>query len=216
MHLSPTQAYEEFFGDERLRFIPAEHEHLFQRNKLIRTVGRNGICITHGSRTFTYKNDELGCFKDREMVFWFNPEDPAVLRVTDHSTQIRFAVPLEPKLSHNATDAEQAAAAAINAGFNGYQRDIHRALKPAFSQALTERRFRYPVIPSVVKEFTEDMQAKEETINTGQRQRKHSNRAARGIRMTIADDVPVASGETARVSNIRSFLAKNGQEGDEQ
>ena len=215
VHLTPTQAYEEFFGPTPIKFIPPEHEHLFQRNKLVRTVGRNGISITHGSRTFTYKNEELGCFKDRELVFWFNPEDTSVIRVTDHSAQLRFAVPLNVNLSHNATPEEIAAASAVNAGFNAYQRDIHRALKPAFSQALTERRFRYPVIPSVVAEFTKDMQAKEETIKTEQRQRTHSKRAARKIGMTITDDVPVLAGETARVSRLKSFMAKHGQEGDE-
>lgn len=211
VHLTPTQAYEHFFGTERLTSIPPEFEHLFARNRMVRLVGRNGVRITHGRRVFVYKNDALGCFKGREMACWFNPEDPSILQVTGLDGRDRFAVPQEIRLSHNATAEEIAAAHAVNAGFDAHRKDMHQALKPAFSEAFTKIRFRHTLIDSATIADAQDLRVSEAEIKAERKVRVRVNTAARNTGMTISPDVPVESGDLDRLARARRFLNADSQ-----
>ena len=210
--LSPRQAFEEFYLPEGVRFIPPEYAHLFKNNKLPRTVGRNGVRFDYGRRTFAYDSGELQMFRGRDVLCWFSPQDSSVLSVTSMDLRTRFAVPVVASLPHDATPEQNAAEAARKAGCGAYHRDVHRALKPAFRQDFTEKRFRFPIVDSMTSGVIEDLRVAEETVKAEQKTRKNVRRKAGRMGITVPDDAPVSSESNDKLSRVQDFLRKHGQE----
>ena len=167
--LTPKEVYEKHFTTPLVK-VPDSCRHLLAMNKIKTTVGRNGVSFRFGNQPFTYKNSyELGQRKGQRVICWFNPERPDFCSITDLDGENAIVVAREPMVpTDGASDEQLARAMAANASFNGFYKDMHRALKTRFSREFEQHRFRPVVVDrqtlehgTAVREQTAALQAEQ-------------------------------------------------------
>jgi len=128
--LTPLQAWKHFQTDPLVK-LPPVARYLLACHKRPLLVGRNGITLKFGKRTFTYRNAETGRLRGQQVLTWFNPEMPELLAVTDMDRKNPFVVELAEDVP--AMDASPEVLvremARVNA-HNGYARQRYRMVAP--------------------------------------------------------------------------------------
>jgi hypothetical protein len=86
--LSPDQAFEMFLDrDNPPNQFPACMRYLFAHDKRIARVTLNGVTVQVGKKSFNYRGKEIAHLVGREVLAWFDPENPEALVVTDLDRQ---------------------------------------------------------------------------------------------------------------------------------
>ena len=82
--LSPDDAFEKFMDTDNppIQF-PAGLRYLLAHDKRQVRVTLNGVTIQVGKQPFNYQGREIAHLVNREVLAWFDPENPDVLTVTD-------------------------------------------------------------------------------------------------------------------------------------
>jgi len=178
IHLSPEQAYEEFFGSERLVHIPDSVRHLLRCNKIEDVpVTRNGIRFQFGKKTFEYKNHfRLGKLKGQTVSVWFNPSDPSTASVTDRSGKNPFVVSREAL--NDGSPEGYARAAESSRALNNYDKEVNRVLKPVFKKDFQDRMFRYSIVDRSTTNFGVETERQKAEIHARKKVERDSMRIA--------------------------------------
>jgi hypothetical protein len=97
--LSPDEAYEllQKPNDPPIRF-DARCRYLLAYHRKPVTVTRKGVAIKIGKRLFRYYDEQTGQLQGRQMLAWFNPEDPSCLVLTDADASNPRTVELAPEI----------------------------------------------------------------------------------------------------------------------
>ncbi len=155
--LSPQEAYEKHFTTP-LVHIPDACRWLLASNRIVTTVGRNGISFQFGLHRFNYKSAQTGALYKRQVIAWFNPERPDLLPVSNLDEQFLFLVPLETTVAnHDPEPGRLSKAMAENASHNRHHKELFRALKPKYSEAFDQGRLRTPVVSRKTADIQEKM-----------------------------------------------------------
>lgn len=86
--LSPEAAFEKYLDrDNPPMQFGASLRYLLAHDKRRATVSLNGITIRIGKQPFNYRGREIAHLVGREVLAWFDPENPDVLTVTDLDRQ---------------------------------------------------------------------------------------------------------------------------------
>jgi hypothetical protein len=82
--LSPDQAFEKYLNhDEPPMQFSAGLRYLLAHDKRQERVTLNGVTIQIGKQKFNYRGREIGHLVGRDVLFWFDPENPEMATVTD-------------------------------------------------------------------------------------------------------------------------------------
>jgi hypothetical protein len=132
--MSPEEAFEKLRRADNppIRLGPQVRYLLAHHRRPIR-VTRNGIRLEFGRHTFIYRNEETGRLIGRQVLAFFDPENPDMITVTDLARRNPFAVErVESVPALAATPEEMAAAMASVNAHNGYAKAHYRVLKAKF------------------------------------------------------------------------------------
>jgi hypothetical protein len=82
--MSPDQAFEAHMYQDNppMQFGP-QLRYLLAHDKRLARVTLNGITIQIGKQKFNYRGEEIAHFTGRDVLAWFDPENPETLTVTD-------------------------------------------------------------------------------------------------------------------------------------
>jgi hypothetical protein len=95
--MSPIEAQEKLQSKDMAKapkFFDASARHLLAHYKVKKDAGRDGVTITVGAKSWTYRDGQLAQDKWKELLCWFNPDDPSVLIVTDMNMKKPYSVEL--------------------------------------------------------------------------------------------------------------------------
>ncbi|HTR40119.1 MAG TPA: Mu transposase C-terminal domain-containing protein [Pseudomonadales bacterium] len=86
--MSPDQAFDAHlnFDDPPIQFS-ADLRYLLAHDKRVATVTLNGVTIQVGKQKFNYRGKEIAHLVGREVMVWFDPENPETIVVTDLDRQ---------------------------------------------------------------------------------------------------------------------------------
>ena len=162
---SPKQVFEDCYGPDKLMSVPEDYRYLLASNKIISTVGRNGISFKFGNRQFNYKNYETGRLRGQRVIAWFNPERPTTLCCTDLDGKKPFVVPLETSVfNHDPEDGTLRKARSENDAHNSYQKELHSSLKPYYKSEFFQNLFRPTVVSPRTIETASEFKRQEQVI----------------------------------------------------
>ena len=65
---------------------------MLAHDKRLARVTLNGVTIQIGKQKFNYRGQEIAHLVGREVLAWFDPENPETIVVTNPDEQIRFAL----------------------------------------------------------------------------------------------------------------------------
>ncbi|MEI7534120.1 MAG: hypothetical protein WCK57_07085 [Verrucomicrobiae bacterium] len=92
--MSPEQAFEKYISQENppMQF-PAGLRYLLANDKRLARVTLNGVTIQIGKVKFNYRGQEIAHMVGREVLAWFDPENPESITITalDHTNPITVA-----------------------------------------------------------------------------------------------------------------------------
>lgn len=149
--LTPEQAYLKHLGSVPLVKLGRTTRYLLADTVEKVKIGRNGISLRRGKELFTYKNEETGRLKGKEVLAWFSPETPEILCVTDLKRQNPFTVERAQAVPLMGADPDLLAQElARNEEHNAYGKRLYKAVKQRFPDELRERMF----APTLVDEET--------------------------------------------------------------
>jgi hypothetical protein len=82
--LSPDQAFEKYISQDNppLQFV-AGLRYLLAHDKRIARVTLNGVTIQIGKQKFNYRGREIAHLVGREVLAWFDPENPQIMVITN-------------------------------------------------------------------------------------------------------------------------------------
>jgi hypothetical protein len=140
--LTPEEAFLKNFGDVPLVKLGRTTRYLLADTVEKVRIGRNGISIVRGKDRFTYKNEETGRLKGKEVLAWFSPENPEILCVTDLKKRNPFTVERAQAVPAMDADADLLAdEMARNEAHNAYGKRLYRSTKQRFPDEIRERLF---------------------------------------------------------------------------
>jgi hypothetical protein len=90
--LSPVQAWEGWQSDEPRQGFEQRWRYVLARDVRKIKVGRNGITLRYGKKTFVYHGAETGKRVGEEVLAWFDPMMPDVLACTDLNHRNLFCI----------------------------------------------------------------------------------------------------------------------------
>jgi hypothetical protein len=164
--LSPRQGYEQYFGAEGLTRLPTHCRYILSQHRIPTTVGRNGISFRFGKNLFRYKNEDTGRLLGQSVLAWFNPENPAVLHVTDRDRQFLCSVERDDDIpAMDATPEDLDAAMSRNASHLAYGRRLFRSIRPLFSDAFISRMSARVVVDNATPELGHRMKSQESAVD---------------------------------------------------
>jgi hypothetical protein len=197
--LSPRQGYEQYFGAEGLTRLPAHCRYLLSQHRIPTTVGRNGISFRFGKNLFRYKNEDTGRLLGQSVLAWFNPENPAVLHVTDGDRKFLCSVERDEDVpAMDASPEDMDAAMSRNASHLAYGRRLFRSIRPLFSDAFISRMSARVVVDQNTPDLGNRMAEKEQAFAARQVEgRKRETEVSR-----ILADRGIPSGTTPAAKSI--------------
>jgi hypothetical protein len=175
--LSPKEGFEKFFGSPLVK-LPPTCRYLLAQHKLRVRVNRNGISFQFGRERYTYKNEETGRRIGRELVAWFNPEDPSLLCVTDTDHEHPFTV--ERALLVPAMDAPEEALAQ-NERHDSARKALYRTVKPYFAAEFRQRMFRSNRVDAATAQLGTAMNEQQVALTEQRREQKQRTAKARKV-----------------------------------
>ncbi len=92
-NLTPEAALEKFLDpsdpkiefDARIRFLLAHH-------KSVKLVNLNGLTLQYGKQRFNYRGQQVAHLVGREVLAWFDPENPEAIVITDRDRTPESAI----------------------------------------------------------------------------------------------------------------------------
>jgi len=184
--LSPKEAFEKFHGEEPRIRLSGSCRHLLATHKMRVRSGRNGISFRFGKEQFTYKSRETGELRGRELIVWFNVENPSVISVTNLKEDPRTLFTVEREIRVPGMDAPPEvlnAALAQNEAHEEYRKALYRAVSQNFSTGFAGRMFRQNLIDHKTAELGNAMREQQTAIK---RQRMEAKKRAAAIERKAA------------------------------
>lgn len=212
--LSPSEGYERFFGNEPQVRLPDTARYLLANEQKKLRVGQNGISFLSRQQRFTYKSEETGRLRGRDVEVFFNYEAPDLIGVKDPATGEAFAV-------RRATvpDAFDATAETLqqaygeNEAHESYRRALYRSIAPAFSEHFLARPiFRGAMVDAATVEagqrIAADAERQMEQARQEERLQREVSKATRGLGMSFRPGRARAEGQLAAAQDLERLLAK--------
>ncbi len=211
---SPDAALEEFRDLENAptQFGPG-FRFLFATQKEIRPVTLNGVTLRIGKTSFTYRGAAISHLVGREVLLWFDPENPEFATITDLDR--RNPVCVERSESPNALESFTAPDSGTLArelarieGQASYMKARFNVIKRKF--ALKSR----PILADAdTIELGRQIAQRTDAAHTEKRQRVKAQRLAREIGMALPLEARFNSGDVDDLARVRDFLREHGRAG---
>jgi hypothetical protein len=182
--LSPDDAWEKLQdSDNPPAKLPPEARHLLATHRTAVTVGRNGVRITIGKRSFVYRSAETGDRRGQRVIAWFEPEAPEFCTITDADGRNPVVVPLAPSVpAMDATREEMAAGMASAAAHEGAIRERYSQIRTKFLPAV-----RTNIVCPSVAEFGRSVETQRDQLKLIANEQA---RRASGLRSRLAETNP--------------------------
>jgi len=166
-------------------------------------VGRNGITLCFGRKSFVYRNAETGRLRGQRVLAWFNPELPELLAVTDLNRENCFSVERAQEVpAMNASPELIEQELSRIEAHNVYVRHRYRVLGPKIN---------VPVRPTIMDRSTAELgRAIDEQATASKRDRaKHKNRATKARRVLMQLGLTPRAGETFTDDQVKGIETLN-------
>lgn len=210
--LAPEVAFERLrrADDPPVKFGPSVRYLLAHHRRPVR-VTRNGIRLEFGRRDFIYRNDETGRQVGRQMLAWFDPENPEMITVTDLERRNPFAVErAEAVPAIDATSEQMSAAMASVNAHNGYAQARYRVLKAKFQPV-----FRRNMVGSDAAELGAEFEAQRTASRAGLRARDARTKRAGEVARKAGVSPALVADRTGRKTEALDTLTRIFNEAEE-
>jgi hypothetical protein len=209
---SPDRAFEEFqnTANPPTKFEPS-CRYLLAHYRRPMTVGRNGITITIGKKSFNYHNEETGARIGERVLCWFNPEAPELLTVTTLDRRNPVCIPQTLSVPALNASAEQLAEerAKVEA-HQGYGLRRYHLLKTKFKQI-----FRKNVVDRATVQLGAEMAAQQEAQREAKQHARRNNRLASQLGVALPQERAGTAAAGERLKDFKSALEEAEEEARE-